>query len=50
MSKKSKTGIAQLDMFASIRKPMIPVGRIHTTKLGKKGYDRKENRRMERDW
>jgi hypothetical protein len=48
MAKKHQN--SQLEMMASVRKPMPPCTRIHSKKSGKRGYDRKENKRIERDY
>jgi len=50
MAKKAKKQITQLDAIKSIRKPMPPSKQVHSTKKGKRGYDRKESKRIERDW
>lgn len=42
--------ITQFETMRSVRKPMPPARRVHSTKKGKKGYDRKENKRIERDY
>lgn len=46
---KRKKTKSILDVIKSIRKPMPPAVKVHTTKNGKKGYDRKENKRIERE-
>ena len=49
MTKDSKIRNWQVDTCNSIRKPMPPASHFHTTKSGKKGYDRKESKRIERE-
>lgn len=44
-----KKGITQMELLKSIRKHPTPASRIHTSKSGKKGYDRKEGKRIERN-
>jgi hypothetical protein len=41
---------SQISMIVSRRKPTIPRGRFHSSPKGKKVYDRKQNRKMERDY
>lgn len=39
----------QLEIMRSVRKPLPPRGRVHTTKKGKRGYDRRDNKRIARE-
>jgi hypothetical protein len=39
----------QLDIIKTIRKPMLPKSKVHTTKKGKKVYNRRENKRIARE-
>ena len=49
MAKNKKKKTTQMELLEGIRKPLPPAGRVHTTKSGKRGYDRKEGKRIERD-
>jgi len=47
--KKKRTGNETLDALKSIRKPMPPSGHFHSTKKGKRGYERREGKRIARE-
>jgi hypothetical protein len=39
----------QIELMRSVRKELPPRGRVHTTKKGKRGYDRRDSKRIAKE-